>query len=219
MVHAAVISIALTAPQPRATDTRPLAPSEPLVFVRLSTSAAPSVRAAARGARSGGGVRLARAARGAPKMLPATPVVEFDGLDLPIGIPDPDAGALIPVPDEFGRGRLLEGIAELVRRGGFGAPYLDTEVERRPMALPGNPEPEYPASLLRRGVQGRVEVQFVIDTSGAADLHSMRVLQSADSLFTHAVAAVLPRMRFLAGEYGGRKVKVVVSQAFTFVVR
>src|SRR4051794_27484450 len=56
-------------------------------------------------------------------------------------------------------------------------------VDRSPRIL-GNPiSPEFPTSLRERGVNGRVSVQFVVDTLGRAELRGLRVVEASDSLF------------------------------------
>jgi TonB family protein len=100
-----------------------------------------------------------------------------------------------------------------------GRPYLPHQVERPPLPLDDNPEPEYPAALVQRHLEGRVVVEFVVDTMGIADLHTVRIIASAHPMFTRAVTAVVSHLRFPAGETGDRKVPVLVLLGFSFVVR
>lgn len=154
-----------------------------------------------------------------PAVAPAAPLdltalaEQLGALQVSPAIPD-----LAEFLERTQRG-VVQALADRRGKGGLGAPLPVDMVERVPIAMAGNPRPEYPPMLLRRRVQGYVEIQFVIDTTGRADIHSMQVLNSADAMFTRAVASVLPRMRFLAGELGGKKVNVVVNQLFTFVVQ
>lgn len=108
------------------------------------------------------------------------------------------------------------GTAELGHPGGA---YLAHQVEKIAVALPSSPQPAYPASLLRRRRQGRVAIEFVIDTLGRVDTTSVRVLDSAHPMFTLAVRDVLPYLQFLPAEAGGRKVPMRVAQPFSFVIR
>lgn len=104
-------------------------------------------------------------------------------------------------------------------RGRSGGAYLAHQVEKVAVALPGSPQPAYPQSLLRRRRQGRVAIEFVIDTLGRVDTTSVRVLDSAHPMFTLAVRDVLPYLQFLPAEAGGRKVPMRVAQPFAFVIR
>ena len=65
---------------------------------------------------------------------------------------------------------------------------------------------------------GQVRVRFVIDTTGALDPRTVRIVASTDERFTRAVRAVLPRLRFLPAESGGTKVAALSEQSFAFVV-
>ena len=47
-------------------------------------------------------------------------------------------------------------------------------------------------------------------------MNTFKVLKSSHDLFTNAVKASLPNMRFYAAEVGGRKVKQLVQMPFQF---
>jgi periplasmic protein TonB len=80
----------------------------------------------------------------------------------------------------------------------------------------GNPTPKFPEILRSANVTGQVVAQFVVDTSGRAEMRTFKALSSDHELFTAAVRNVLPSMRFYPAETGGRKVKQLVQQAFKF---
>ncbi len=82
-----------------------------------------------------------------------------------------------------------------------------------------NAMPVYPAALQAAGVTGQVVAQFVVDTSGLADLGTFRVLSSDDPQFTAAVRAALPRMRFTSARVDGRKVRQLLTQPFQFSIK
>ena len=58
--------------------------------------------------------------------------------------------------------------------------------------------------------------QFVVDTTGRADMSQFKVLKSTHDMFTNSVKAVLPNMKFYPAEVGGRKVKQLVQMPFQF---
>jgi protein TonB len=97
-------------------------------------------------------------------------------------------------------------------------PFFDFQVEKPALAREGNPSPRYPSMLQSSGVEGEVLVQFVIDTTGRADMKSFKVLKSSNDLFTQSVRSVLPEYRFYPAETGGRKVKMYVQMPFTFKI-
>jgi TonB family protein len=98
-------------------------------------------------------------------------------------------------------------------------PFRASEVERVAVPLADNPAPEYPESLRRMNIEGHVLVSFVVDTTGAPDPTSARVLGSSHELFARSVRAVLPRLHFLPARSGGAKVEMLVEQPFRFVLR
>ncbi|MFN8581722.1 MAG: energy transducer TonB [Gemmatimonadaceae bacterium] len=76
--------------------------------------------------------------------------------------------------------------------------------------------PPYPPALLRRHIEGSVMVQYVVDTTGRADTASFRVLTTTHKEFAQSVRTTLPMMRFHSAIMGGRRVKQLVQQAFSF---
>jgi len=96
-------------------------------------------------------------------------------------------------------------------------PYFESQVEKPALARDGNPSPRYPSMLERSRVAGEVIAQFVVDTTGKADMTTFRILQSNNALFSAALGSVIPRWRFLPAEAGGRKVKQIVQIPVRFV--
>ncbi len=78
--------------------------------------------------------------------------------------------------------------------------------------------PAYPLKLLEQHVQGYVNAQYIVDTTGFADTASFVVLQSTNPEFTTAVREVLPYMRFDPARLGTSKVRQLVQQQFTFKI-
>jgi protein TonB len=81
-----------------------------------------------------------------------------------------------------------------------------TAVQQPAVPAPGDTGQLYPRELEAQGVEGGVLAQFVIDTTGRVRPGSFRVLRLTRAEFAAAVAAALPRMRFLPAERDGRKV-------------
>lgn len=76
--------------------------------------------------------------------------------------------------------------------------------------------PAYPETLRSAGISGSVRVRFVVDTSGRAELSSVRVVESTHELFTRAVLASLRQARFTPGEVSGHRVRTLVERSFRF---
>ncbi|HEY4218594.1 MAG TPA: TonB family protein [Gemmatimonadaceae bacterium] len=94
--------------------------------------------------------------------------------------------------------------------------YYEYQVEQQVTPDPRNAPPRYPMMLRSANVEGDVLAQFVVDTSGHADMSTFQVLKSSHALFTNAVTAALPNMRFFPAKVGGKHVKQLVQMPFQF---
>jgi len=95
-------------------------------------------------------------------------------------------------------------------------PYFEFQVEKQVRTMPGSPQPHYPVAMRKAGREGEVLAQYVVDTTGLADVRTFKVLKATSPEFVDAVKEGLPTMRFTPAEIGGRKVKQLVQQPFTF---
>jgi len=143
-------------------------------------------------------------------------------IEVPNVIPDVDLSRKATDEADFSGKGVQGGIAKGVE-GGTGPvisdqPYFDFQVEKAAAAIPGSAGPSYPEMLKSSGVEGEALVQFVVDTTGRAELGSFKVLRATHDAFGQAVKASLPRMRFLPAEIGGRKVRMLVQQPFAFAL-
>lgn len=150
----------------------------------------------------------------------------FQVLTAPIKVPDvlPDIDLSKKVTDEadFSGKGVAGGKATGVVGGtapvNTDQPYFEFQVEKQVTTAPGSPQPRYPDMLKSANVEGEVLAQFVVDTTGHAEMNTFKVLKSSHELFTQSVRNVLPNMRFYPAEIGGRKVKQMVQQPFTFAL-
>ena len=142
-------------------------------------------------------------------------------INIPDKIPEVDLSKAVTNEADFSGKGVEGGIAKGVA-GGKGPvsdqPYFEFQVEKPVLAKEGNPNPRYPSMLESGRVEGEVLIQFVVDTTGRAEMNTFKVLKSTNDLFTGSVKNVLPQMRFYAAEVGGRKVKQVVQMPFSFTV-
>ena len=97
--------------------------------------------------------------------------------------------------------------------------YLESQVTAPVMPKPGNPTPRYPVDLRNKFVSGEVIVQFVVDTTGRADMNTLRVQLATDPGFAEAVQAALPAMQFFPARIEQRLVRQVVFMPFSFSIR
>ena len=143
-------------------------------------------------------------------------------LEIPDVIPDVDLSKKATDEADFSGKGVQGGVAKGVE-GGTGPvisdqAYFDFQVEKAAASIPGTGAPAYPEMLKSSGVEGEALVQFIVDTTGRAELGSFKVLRASHDAFGQAVRAALPRMRFLPAEIGGRKVRMLVQQPFSFAL-
>ena len=93
---------------------------------------------------------------------------------------------------------------------------FEFQVEKPAQQVPATGNIRYPDVLRTRNVEGVVLAQFVVDTAGLFEQGSFKELKTSNALFTQAVENALPNMRFYPAEVGGRKVRQLVQQPFTF---
>lgn len=98
------------------------------------------------------------------------------------------------------------------------ATFFEFQIEE-PAAPLNNAQPIYPTELRDAGTTGKVIAQFVVDTTGLAQESTFKVLESDHALFTAAVRAALPQMRFIPARVGGKKVRQLMQQPFTFDIK
>jgi protein TonB len=144
-------------------------------------------------------------------------------IDIPKVIPDVDLSKRVTNEADFSGKGVAGGVAKGVV-GGTGPigsdnqTYFEFQVEKQAQQDPNGARPNYPETLRSAGVEGEVRAQFVVDTTGRAEPNSLKILGSSNDLFTAAVRSALPRMRFFPAEVGGRKVRQLVEQPFTFQI-
>jgi len=149
----------------------------------------------------------------------------FQVLTAPVEIPDviPDIDLSKKVTDEadFSGKGVAGGVAKGTEGGAVvqsDQPYFEFQVEKPVVPAPGSISPRYPDMLRQAGVEGEVLAQFVVDTTGKAEPGSLKILKSSHDMFVQSVKNALPNMKFIPAEVGGRKVKQLVQQPFTFSI-
>ena len=160
-----------------------------------------------------------------PKIFTPPPPKGFQVLTAPIEIPD-----VIPEIDLSATATRVEDFSGKGKEGGIAKgvegpkvavdtdqPLFEFQVEKAVTSLM-NVQPRYPDILRQAGVEGDVMAQFVVDTTGRAEMNSFKILKSSHDLFAAAVREALPKMRFVPAEVGGKKVRQLVQQPFSFAI-
>ena len=206
-VHLVFIALAVRATGLKAETAPKTRPLENLHFVR------PDPRPAAPVAPTGG-LPTSPASRTPLPPSPTLPIIDV----IEPGIPEPGT----PVdPTAWGNHTALTGISSGEPGNGSpnvsdGSPMPESLVDKPILAIPGTTTPRYPSMLQSAGVEGDVRAQFVVDTLGRVERGSVRILESSNDQFAAAVRDALTRARFEAAEAGGRKVRQLAEQVFTF---
>jgi protein TonB len=149
--------------------------------------------------------------------------------DIPTVIPPVDLTQRPLHPGDFW-GRGVEGGIAAGAVGGTGkvdaaevfdaiyeASTSDSRFEQAVMV--SQPVPRYPAPLQAAGIEGRVAVEFVIDTAGRVEPASLRVLESTHPAFAAAAREALARAAFRPARLGTHPVRQLTRQSIRFATR
>ena len=88
-----------------------------------------------------------------------------------------------------------------------------------PAAAIHQPSPRYPPALQLAGLEGRVVMEFIIDTTGHLEPGSTKVLASTHRGFEAAARETLERSLFRPARLAGRAVRQRTLQAIAFRLR
>jgi protein TonB len=94
--------------------------------------------------------------------------------------------------------------------------YFDYEVGMAAASLGGGIRPRYPEPLRHQRLEGRVEIEFVVDERGRVDMRTVKVIESTHDLFTAAVRRALGGMRFSPAKINGMPVRQYVRLPVVF---
>ena len=138
---------------------------------------------------------------------------------IPVDIPPPSAQAFNPadfsgVGVEGGIARGAQEERAVIRQD---QPYLEAVVEERPERI-SSPPARYPDILRQAGIEGRVLIEVVIDTTGHAERGTIRVLSSTHQLFEGPAREVVQGSLFSPGRIQGRAVRVRVQVPINFTI-
>jgi len=143
--------------------------------------------------------------------------------NIPVDIPPPQTDQRFDAADFSGVG--VEGGVARGVEGGTGPvvtdqPYMEAVVEERPETIAGTcVPPRYPPVLQQAGMQGRVMIEFIVDTLGRAERGSLRVVNSFHPLAESPARETVTSCRFRPGRIQGRAVRVRVQIPINFTIQ
>jgi len=144
------------------------------------------------------------------------PLPTIDRVPTTITPVDPNAVSNLPIGPALPPSGPAAGPAAPV--GAPGGEAIEARLVEKPPRLLRSETPRFPEALRARGQNGRVVVQFVVDTLGRAEMSEFKVVDATDAQLGDAVRAVLPRFKFTPGEAAGRKVRTLVALPFDFTL-
>jgi protein TonB len=145
-----------------------------------------------------------------PTPAPAVPTLG------PAGVPD-----VLPAPTLADHAVALDAlrdgaIGEGARVPGDGVVAASETLELEPPRLRAMPEPRYPDALRAVGVEGRVELEFVVDAAGRVDSTSVVVRSAPAAAFAAAAREAIAAARFEPARLRGAPVAARARQAVVF---
>jgi TonB family protein len=93
--------------------------------------------------------------------------------------------------------------------------YREGDLSDSPVLL-HFPEPVYPAALRTAGINGAVQVTYVIDVTGDVEPESITIVSSDHPLMTESVRRSLLEAKFQPGKVRGTPVRSLVRQVIRF---
>src|SRR6266699_6588839 len=96
--------------------------------------------------------------------------------------------------------------------------FLESIVEEKPSVLSA-PPPPYPELLRQAGIKGRVLIQAVIDTTGRAELSSVKIIQSPNPGFDQPSRTWIQHALFRPARVHGRAVRVLVQVPLDYTIK
>jgi protein TonB len=130
-------------------------------------------------------------------------------IDIPADIPPVDLQEKFDPRDYSGIG-VEGGVATGMTPTGPEQVYAEALVEEKP-SLVTAPVLKYPELLRQAGVQGRVVVRAIIDTSGRAEPNSIKIMQSPSPGFEQPSRNWILHALFHPARVRGRAVRVLVE--------
>lgn len=93
---------------------------------------------------------------------------------------------------------------------------LDAAMVDEPAVIVHQPSPRYPPVLQQAGLDGRVTVEFIIDTTGHLEAPSFRILESSNAGFNAAAEATVRHSVFRPARVHGHPVRQRTIQSLVF---
>ena len=144
----------------------------------------------------------------------------------PVGLGSGFARSLVPTGEPPTRkvvfsqpgdlGIELVAIEESHRSRGTDSVFTLVEVDSAVATDPTSAAPTYPEAMRKLGIEGFVQVRYIVDSTGLADSSSLVIVRASREEFALAVRQALPYMHFIPARIGPQRVSQLVAQDFNF---
>jgi protein TonB len=148
----------------------------------------------------------------APEKIEFTPPMQQDLPQLVL----PDSFVIPPQPPPPDSLKVSTGALTIPQgnlTAGFGKVFELKDLDTIPAATLQS-APVYPADLKRKGVEGFVDVGFIVDSNGV--VQNVRVISSSQREFEQAAMQAVQKWKFKAGKKGGKGVATNMSVLLNF---
>lgn len=206
LAHVGIVTAAVAATR-GATPTRPASPSAvPMVFPASPPPPTPSTP-------------MVAPSTGAIPTGPSFEVV-VPPIDVPIVIPPIDLGRPFDPSRFTGRGtEVPPGTPTTTQGPGTSqGPLWEEHQVDSPAEAVRHPRPTYPPALQQAGIEGFVEVRFVVDTTGRVEPSSLVVIRASHPQFEPSVAEAILSTVFRSARVRGVAVRQLVQQRIRFAI-
>ena len=147
--------------------------------------------------------------------IPRAPVIDFP-VPGPVDLDAP--GRVIESFPRLPASRFLPGVERsILDPGQPGDPGVYSEGDLSDSPVPLHfPQPVYPPALKAAGIEGTVQVQYVVDAEGHVEPGSITVVSTDHPFMAESVREALAGSRFRPGKVAGVAVRTLVRQAVRF---
>lgn len=135
----------------------------------------------------------------------------------PVGLPPIERGPAID-PRRFvlrATGSVCDGCPRGEDTNPVPAVFTELTVDR-PVEAIDQPAPGYPPLLRTAGLNGRVVLQFVVDTAGRVEPETITALEASHPAFMTSARQSIERSRFRPATFRGTRVRQLVTQVIRF---
>ena len=105
----------------------------------------------------------------------------------------------------------VEGVAAPVK----GEVFLEAQLDD-PVQPINQPSPRYPPVMASAGIEGSVDIQYIVDVTGSVEPGSIKILASTNKAFEEPAREAILKGKFKPAKFKGEPVRQLVQQRLRF---